>query len=432
MAKDRMKDLKNSIPKSDASYQQLPQVQNHNTLNIVDDCGIPLTSIDIDKEHKVSEFLDRINSLRERIDEIKVLTRDVKKIYERMRQPEPDPELEQKLVGKNAEIKKLRDDIRTELQKLKQEYQFQDETQESAEWRIATVQILNKIKEFHEIMNQYNQEYCTHRDKCEKAVLHELQITTLPQRRSAVSNNVENEFIIILLNDGTPTTISINSCSLFVNEYGAININGKFFKYFDFFLLIIFVDDDTKRNNPNDEIIKSMSTGQATIEELISVLVTEANEAEDDEHKTSEQLRLLMRKHYTVGGLADVLSVFGPVKDDFITLGKIAKSRAVTIFRDLKSGAGSTGPSSTMKPPDSHIDTSAHIVSPSKPSEMPSSNPASSFYNQTTSNKDVPLDVISQSQKLLRYANSALEHEDIATAVYNCEQALQLLQPYNH
>ncbi|CAF1568996.1 unnamed protein product [Rotaria sp. Silwood1] len=188
----------------------------------------------------------------------------------------------------------------------------------------------------------------------------------------------------------------------------------------------------TKRNNPNDEIIKSMSTGQATIEELISVLVTEANEAEDDEHKTSEQLRLLMRKHYTVGGLADVLSVFGPVKDDFITLGKIAKSRAVTIFRDLKSGAGSTGPSSTMKPPDSHIDTSGHIVSPSKPSEMPSSNPASSFYNQTTSNKDVPLDVISQSQKLLRYANSALEHEDIATAVYNCEQALQLLQPYNH
>ncbi|CAF4825276.1 unnamed protein product [Rotaria sp. Silwood1] len=118
MAKDRMKDLKNSIPKSDASYQQLPQVQNHNTLNIVDDCGIPLTSIDIDKEHKVSEFLDRINSLRERIDEIKVLTRDVKKIYERMRQPEPDPELEKKLVGKNAEIKKLRDDIRTELQKF--------------------------------------------------------------------------------------------------------------------------------------------------------------------------------------------------------------------------------------------------------------------------------------------------------------------------
>jgi hypothetical protein len=59
-----------------------------------------------------------------------------------------------------------------------------------------------------------------------------------------------------------------------------------------------------------------MSTGQATIEELVSVLVTETNEAEDAELQTPDQLRLLMRKHYTVGGLTDVLSVFGPVKDD--------------------------------------------------------------------------------------------------------------------
>lgn len=45
---------------------------------------------------------------------------------------------------------------------------------------------------------------------------------------------------------------------------------------------------------------------------------------------------------------------------------------------------------------------------------------------------DVPFDVITQAQKLCRYANSALEHEDIATAVKNCEQVLQLLRPYNH
>jgi len=175
----------------------------------------------------------------------------------------------------------------------------------------------------------------------------------------------------------------------------------------------------TKRHNPNDEIIKSMGTGQETIEELISVLVGETNEAENDEHKTPEQLRLLMKKHYTVGGLTDVLSVFGPVKDDFITLGKIAKSRAVAIFRDLKSG----GPA--MRPPDSNTDTNARIVSPP---EIPS--PTS--HDQTSGNKNVPYDVISQAQKFCRYANSALEHEDISTAVNNCEQALQLLRPYNN
>lgn len=49
---------------------------------------------------------------------------------------------------------------------------------------------------------------------------------------------------------------------------------------------------------------------------MITVLVGETNEAEDEEFKTPDQLRLLMRKHYTVGGLTDVLSVFGPVKED--------------------------------------------------------------------------------------------------------------------
>lgn len=59
-----------------------------------------------------------------------------------------------------------------------------------------------------------------------------------------------------------------------------------------------------------------MATGQATIEELVTVLVEETNEAEEEPNKSGDELRMLMRKHYTVGGLTDVLSVFGPVKDD--------------------------------------------------------------------------------------------------------------------
>ena len=42
-----------------------------------------------------------------------------------------------------------------------------------------------------------------------------------------------------------------------------------------------------------------------------------------------------------------------------------------------------------------------------------------------------PFDVITQAQKLCRYANSALEHEDITTAIKNCEEVLRLLRPYN-
>ncbi|UJR22045.1 hypothetical protein I4U23_025113 [Adineta vaga] len=162
-----------------------------------------------------------------------------------------------------------------------------------------------------------------------------------------------------------------------------------------------------KRDNSDDVIIKSMSTGQATIEQLVTILVGETNEAEDDEYKTPEQLRSLMRKHYTVGGLTDVLSVFGPVKDDFLTLGKIAKSRAVAIFRDLKAGGGSSAAVAPIKPPEKQ----SHVVSPPKL-------PSPTSYDQHASSSNVPFDIISQTQKLCRYASSALEHEDIATAIY--------------
>ena len=116
----------------------------------------------------------------------------------------------------------------------------------------------------------------------------------------------------------------------------------------------------TKRNHANDERIRSMAAGQAAIEEVINALVHETLESDRDDDLTADQLRILMKKHYTVGGLVDVLSVFGPVNDDvipfvmtkmrfilrsnvfqFITLGKIAKNRAVSIFRDLKSGQNS-------------------------------------------------------------------------------------------
>jgi len=238
-----------------------------------------------------------------------------------------------------------------------------------------------------------------------------------------------------------PETISITYYCLMYIAHEALKLQ----KEKQFASNVLDYLEATKRNHPNDEIIRSMATGQATIEELVTVLVGETNEAEDGEMKSPDQLRLLMRKHYTVGGLTDVLSVFGPVKEDFATLGKIAKSRAVAIFRDLKAGGGGGGASSAARPPDSSTGASARAISPSKPPAAsvqppppsmpqipPSSQGATSYYDQSSSNKCVPFDIISQAQRLCRYANSALEHEDIGTAVKNCEQVLQLLRPYNN
>lgn len=178
-----------------------------------------------------------------------------------------------------------------------------------------------------------------------------------------------------------------------------------------------------------------MSIGQATIEELISVLVGETNEMDNEDETRPEQLRLVMRKHYTVGGLTDVLSVFGPVKEDFTTLGRIAKSRAVAIFRDLKSnasggGATASASSAPAKPPENGASANAFYPT-AMPQPRSQPQPIDSSSDQNTGNKNIPFDVINQAQKLCRYANSALEHEDINTAVKNCEEVLRLLRPYH-
>ncbi|CAF1034284.1 unnamed protein product [Adineta steineri] len=68
--------------------------------------------------------------------------------------------------------------------------------------------------------------------------------------------------------------------------------------------------------------------------------------------------------------------------------GIFAKSRAVAVFRDLKSTA-------------SHTNTTS------------SPNSGASMHDQSDTTKDIPFDIISQAQKLCRYANSTLKHEDI-------------------
>lgn len=232
----------------------------------------------------------------------------------------------------------------------------------------------------------------------------------------------------------TPETISITYyCMMYV-----ANEALKLQKEKQFVSNVLDYLEATKKNNPQDDIIKSLATGQQTIEELISMLVLETNEMDNEDEKSADQLRLLMRKHYTVGGLTDVLSVFGPVKDDFVTLGKIAKSRAVAIFRDLKAGAGSNASGASAAPPRPH-ENNAPAMPPARPAssampqpQAPSSHASSVYPDHSSGRATAPFDVISQAQKLCRYANSALEHEDIGTAVKNCEEVLRLLRPYNN
>ncbi|CAF1241570.1 unnamed protein product [Adineta steineri] len=76
-----------------------------------------------------------------------------------------------------------------------------------------------------------------------------------------------------------------------------------------------------------------------------------------------------MRKHYAVGELSDVVSVFGP----FLRLGKIAKIRAVAIFRDSKSSSDAP---------------QIQLVSASHTNTISSPNSGTSMYDQRDTTKD--------------------------------------------
>jgi hypothetical protein len=54
----------------------------------------------------------------------------------------------------------------------------QDDTDKaSAQWRIKESQIFNLTRRFREIMNKYNLESVTHRERCKKSIMREFEIS---------------------------------------------------------------------------------------------------------------------------------------------------------------------------------------------------------------------------------------------------------------
>ncbi|CAF3639730.1 unnamed protein product [Rotaria sp. Silwood1] len=80
--------------------------RDHEPQNIVNDSGIRLTIIDVDKEYNVIEFLAQMDSLRLLIDQIRELTKEIKEIHKRKLEPLADPSIniknyEKKRISKN-------------------------------------------------------------------------------------------------------------------------------------------------------------------------------------------------------------------------------------------------------------------------------------------------------------------------------------------
>ncbi len=52
-----------------------------------------------------------------------------------------------------------------------------DADKANAQWRIKESQIVNMTRRFRDVMNQYNLEFVSHRERCEKIIMRELEIS---------------------------------------------------------------------------------------------------------------------------------------------------------------------------------------------------------------------------------------------------------------
>ncbi len=61
---------------------------------------------------------------------------------------------------------------------MEQTQEDQDDTDKaSAQWRIQESQIFNITRRFRDVMNQYNQESVSHRERCKRVIVRELEIS---------------------------------------------------------------------------------------------------------------------------------------------------------------------------------------------------------------------------------------------------------------
>ncbi|KAF7254439.1 hypothetical protein EYD10_00509 [Varanus komodoensis] len=193
----------------------------------------------------------------------------------------------------------------------------------------------------------------------------------------------------------------------------------------------------------------------------------------DNEDRAGQFHKNMIKSFYTASLLIDVLTVFGELSDENVQHRKYARWKAAYIHNCLKNGetpqpgpigmegeyyeneeVGSPAatnqgsePSSSALPPSNytgiHIPPGAHAPA-NTPAEVPHSTGGTSntiqpapqnvpivdpsLYNvQPAGEIRLTAEDFAKAQKYCKYAGSALQYEDVSTAVQNLQKALKLL-----
>ncbi|XP_034936089.1 vacuolar protein sorting-associated protein VTA1 homolog isoform X3 [Chelonus insularis] len=221
--------------------------------------------------------------------------------------------------------------------------------------------------------------------------------------------------------------------------------------------------EETKKELRDNEAITNEVAAQAHLENWALKLFLYA----DKNDRASNFSKNVIQSFYTAGMLYDVITIFGELTEEAAQNRKYAKWKASYIHNCLKNGEtpvpgpldqnndNPAEPEANVRPPADnsefssvpHFTNSADVPStpqtPSVPSSesnifnptlTPTTPPIMPDYSSvpqtgatTTGNVNLSSEQMLKAQKYIKWAGSAINYEDITTAVENLQKALHLL-----
>lgn len=203
-------------------------------------------------------------------------------------------------------------------------------------------------------------------------------------------------------------------CRLYAIQNG-MKINKSAADCKQFLMKMMDLLEKTKVTLKNEEAIKSEVVGQAFVERYALGLFVSA----DSDDRAARFNMNLVKRFYTVGLLFDVLSYFGELPEEMLNKKDYAKRKAVYIKKCLENGE-----TPIAGPPEESNEAAGGYDETVPACNQPDETSKATFSKTTVDNSEI----VTQAEKLCKYASNALQYEDIPTAIDNLEKCLRLLK----
>uniref|UniRef100_A0A8C2XZM3 Vacuolar protein sorting-associated protein VTA1 homolog n=1 Tax=Capra hircus TaxID=9925 RepID=A0A8C2XZM3_CAPHI len=149
--------------------------------------------------------------------------------------------------------------------------------------------------------------------------------------------------------------------------------------------------------------------------------------ADNEDHRAGRFHKNMIKSFYTASLLIDVITVFGELTDENVKHRKYARWKATYIHNCLKNGeTPQAGPPSSSTYDPSNMPSSGYTGIQIPPGAHAPANTPAEVPHSTGDIRLTPED-FARAQKYCKYAGSALQYEDVSTAVQNLQKALKLL-----